>query len=67
MSQYTPPAKRLRFSELNRTVDSDEYEKLLDFADSIGMEDYFWQEGDAARESFIPAWDGKGVIPPDSF
>ncbi len=67
MSQYTPPAQSLRFPELNRTVEPGEYEALLDFADSIGLEDYFWQEGNAARESFIPAWNGEGVIRPDSF
>ena len=38
-----------------------EYEELLDFADALGVEDYFWQEGGAAEESFIPAFDFTGV------
>lgn len=61
MSQYTP----LDFSsvppELGRKVADDEYEALLDYVDSLGVEDYFWQEGEAAEESFIPAFDGTGV------
>ncbi len=64
MNQYTPvmPSDRAaRFPELGRRVDDAEYEELLDFADSLGMQDYFWQEGPAAQESFIPAWDGTGV------
>lgn len=65
MNQYTPvmPAASLeRYPELAARVPDAEYEELLDFADSLGMEDYFWQEGPAAEESFIPAWDGTGVL-----
>lgn len=64
MNQYTPvmPSSALgRFPELARRVPDDEYEELLDFADSLGIEDYFWQQGPAAEESFIPAWDCTGV------
>lgn len=46
---------------LDRTVSDDEYERILDYADTLGIEDYFWQEGGAASESFIPAFDGTGV------
>ena len=38
-----------------------EYEELLDYADSLGIEDYFWQQGGAAQDSFIPAFDLTGV------
>ena len=65
MNQYTPviadgPAAD-RFPELCTCVPDEEYEALLDFADALGMEDYFWQEGPAALDSFIPAWDLEGV------
>lgn len=66
MNQYTPvmPASALeRFPELSSRVPDGEYDELLDFADSLGMQDYFWQEGPAAEESFIPAWDCTGVLP----
>lgn len=46
-----------REPELGRAVPDSEYEELLDFADALGVEDYFWQEGGAAEESFIPAFD----------
>ena len=60
MNQYTPvmPGDLLeRFPELAERVDDAAYEELLDFADELGIEDYFWQDGPAAEESFIPAWD----------
>ena len=54
MSQYTPVGEHPRHPELDRRVTPEEFEELLDFADFIGCDDYFWQEGDAAEESFIP-------------
>ncbi len=59
MSQYTPVVPEgapilQRFPELGRTLTSDEYERVLDAADELGFEDYFWQEGNPAQESFIP-------------
>ncbi len=74
MNQYTPvladaaeagdvraAATLRRFPELARRVPDDDYERLLDYADELGVEDYFWQEGGAAEESFIPPFDLTGV------
>ena len=66
MNQYTPvldvsSAAARKYPELLRAPSSEEYEQLLDFADSLGIEDYFWQEGGAIDESFIPAFDFTGV------
>ena len=74
MNQYTPVladaaaqgnpwANRQleRCPELAQRVSDAEYEELLDYADSLGIEDYFWQQGGAAKESFIPAFDLTGV------
>lgn len=47
---------------LERVVSDEDYERILDHADELGLEDYFWQEGGAASESFIPLFDGTGVI-----
>jgi putative pyruvate formate lyase activating enzyme len=47
---------------LDRAVSHEAYECVLDFVDELGIEDYFWQEGGAASESFVPAFDGTGVI-----
>ncbi len=62
MSQYTPVIPSgspilCSFPELGRALTSDEYECVLDAADELGFEDYFWQEGDPAQESFIPDFD----------
>lgn len=63
MSQYTPVRTLPDHPELARRVEAFEYEALLDFADSIGCEDYFWQDGAAAEESFIPDFDAlEGVL-----
>lgn len=53
-----------RCPELAGRVTDDDYEELLDFADSLGIDQYFWQEGGAAEESFIPAFDLEGVLHP---
>ena len=65
MNQYTPVISGTaseRFPELTAPVSSEEYEELLDFADELGIEDYYWQDGPAAAESFIPSWNGEGVL-----
>lgn len=49
------------YPELNRKIRKSEYEKLLDYALSIGIEQAFCQEGGTAMESFIPAFDGTGI------
>lgn len=56
MSQYTPTdgLDRESFPELSRRVTTYEYHKLIDFALSLGIRNAFIQEGEAAKESFIP-------------
>lgn len=62
LNQYTP-FDRLRegYSELGRKVTRREYEAVVDYAVDLGVCNAFVQEGDTARESFIPAFDGEGV------
>ena len=62
MNQYTPLREDLVRYGLSGKVSNEEYETVLDYADFLGIEDYFWQEGGAATESFIPAFDGTGVV-----
>ena len=62
MSQYTPVRPLSGFPELRERTTPEDYEELLDFMDSLGMEDYYWQEGDPAQESFIPPFDATGVL-----
>lgn len=62
MNQYTPmPGIGGRFPELDRKVTAEEYDELVDYAVSLGVENGFIQEGETASESFIPDFDMKGI------
>lgn len=61
MNQYTPVYEQKVYKELNRKVTEREYKKVLDHALEIGVENGFWQTGDTAKESFIPAFDYEGL------
>ena len=60
MSQFTPMALK-DYPEINRTVTRRQYERLVDYALEIGITNAFIQEGDVAKDSFIPAFDCEGV------
>lgn len=66
MNQFTivDEALDVRAYGLERAVSDEAYERVLDHADELGFEDYFWQEGGAASESFVPTFDGTGVVVP---
>ena len=59
MSQFTPIGLK-DYPEINRTVTRREYERLVDYALEIGITNAFIQEGDVAKDSFIPAFDCEG-------
>lgn len=64
MSQYTPMSdfvKEGRFPELSKKVGRNAYDRLVDYALEIGVENAFIQEEDAAEESFIPVFDFEGL------
>lgn len=61
MNQYTPLEHAAQFPELSRKVTEAEYKRVLDFADKIGIENGFLQEGDTANESFIPPFQITGL------
>lgn len=63
MNQYTPnQACRAAGGELARGVSEDEYETVLDYADLLGFERMWWQQGGTVSESFVPAFDATGVL-----
>lgn len=62
MNQYTPLPHAAAFPELTRRVTPEEYEALIVYALELGLENGFIQEGDTAQESFIPEFDGEGVL-----
>lgn len=62
MNQYTPmPGIGDEFPELARRVTRREYERVVNHAIWLGMENVFIQEGPTAEESFIPDFDGTGL------
>lgn len=57
MNQYTPPSRKLPYPELNRRLTRFEYDRVVDFARDLGVENAFIQIGATASESFIPEFD----------
>ncbi len=53
MNQYTP-IRKLKYKELNKKVDDDEYDSLVNYAVDLGITNAFIQEGETQSESFIP-------------
>lgn len=63
MNQYTPldTLDREKYPKLGKKVSRRAYERLVDYAISLGVEQAFIQEGETAKESFIPPFTLEGV------
>lgn len=62
LNQYTPmPGVEMRFPELGRKLTEEEYERVLRFAQRLGVSQGYRQEGGTVGESFIPAFDLEGL------
>lgn len=63
MNQYTPTESldREKYPELARALTQDEYDEVVDHAVDVGVTQGFIQDGETAKESFIPAFDFEGV------
>lgn len=61
MNQYTPLPHVADYPEINRKLKKFEYDRLVDYAIALGVENGFIQEGETAEESFIPAFTNEGV------
>lgn len=57
MSQYTPFGDIRRFPELQRKITRREYDSVIDYAISLGIEKMFYQKTSSASEKYIPRWD----------
>lgn len=66
MNQYTPLPQCREYPELSRRVTEAEYDAVVDYAIGLGIENGFIQEGDVAEESFIPEFDGEGIVRKDN-
>ena len=54
MNQYTPLEQVKEMNPLNRKVTKREYNRLIEYVLELGAKNVFIQEGDVAKESFIP-------------
>lgn len=57
MSQYTPFGDIEKFPELKRKITKREYESVLEYAMSLGIENMFYQKIESADTIYIPKWD----------
>ena len=62
MNQFTPFGQCEKFPELKKPLSKKEYEKIIDYCIEIGVEDAYIQEGETSSESFIPEFNGEGVV-----
>ncbi len=61
LNQYTPMRAFPEYPELSRPITAEEYDQVVDYAIALGVEQGFIQEGETARESFIPEFDVTGI------
>ncbi len=62
MAQYIPCTNLENYQEINRTITKREYNKVVDYALSKGLEKLFVQELSSADDKYIPLFDFSGVI-----
>ena len=62
MAQYIPCTNLEAYKEINRTITSREYDKVVDYALTKGLERLFIQELTSADDKYIPPFDLSGVI-----
>lgn len=61
MNQYTPTNNLTNYPEINKTVNNNEYNELINYAIDLGIKNGFMQEGETQKTSFIPEFDTTGV------
>jgi len=62
MNQYTPLITVEKYPEINRKVTKHEYDELISYALMMGIKNAYTQEDETQEESFIPDFDGEGVL-----
>lgn len=62
MNQYTPLKHVKDYPEINRCIKKEEYDCVLDYAISLGIENAYIQEDGTQSDSFIPSFDYTGVL-----
>lgn len=57
MSQYTPFGDIDKYPELKRKLTPREYDTVIGYAESLGIEKMFYQDLKSADSQYIPEWD----------
>lgn len=57
MSQYTPFGDAAKYAELNRKITKREYDAVIDYAVSLGIDKAFYQSFSSQSTDYIPKWD----------
>lgn len=60
MNQYTPTSN-IKYDELKKPIKKSDYEKVIDYALSLGIINAFCQDDETVSESFIPSFNFEGV------
>lgn len=61
LSQYTPSFSDRQYPELNRRITSYEYQKVVDTALELGLDQGFRQQKSSAKEEYTPPFDLTGL------
>ena len=61
MSQYTPFFHAEKYPEINRRITTYEYNKVLDTALSLGLDQGYMQERTSAKEEYTPPFNLEGL------
>lgn len=62
MSQFTPCGDIAKYPELSSRLTQEEYDAAVEYLESSGIEDGFFQELSSAKEEYIPNFDLSGVL-----
>ncbi len=62
MAQYVPCGDLANYSEIDRQITNREYQKVLDYAENLGLENMYVQELSSADKKYIPKFDFSGVL-----
>lgn len=57
MSQYTPFGDIKNYPELQRKLTTREYDAVVDYAISLGIQNMYYQKFESADKKYIPEWD----------
>lgn len=62
MAQYTPCGNLTNYKEIDRPLSEREYNKVVDYALNLGLENIFIQDLSSADKEFIPDFNFSGII-----